>query len=145
VLNAGVISMGGDQIGDVSRLDDDGIVEALRDTMPDRSEKALRIFVGYWRRFVHGVDNGDLVLIPLVRSRFAVARVLGPYRYDETAPTWYLRHVREVELLTDDCHRSVLDEDLGKLAGGPGTIIQVKRPNGLARLLGAVERCRGAV
>lgn len=140
MLDAGVVAIGGSEIGDLSARQSDGeIARRLRAAMPGRSERAITTFVRYWRQFLNEMVAGDYVLVPLAGRRVAIGEVVGPYAFRGDAERPELRHTRPVDWLAV-LARDRLDPELRARVDAPGTIGRVRVPDApalVARVLRA--------
>ncbi|MGQ0823743.1 MAG: restriction endonuclease [Actinomycetota bacterium] len=134
MIDEGVIAVGGEEIGDLScRPSLDDLKVALRASFPDRSERALGIFVGYWRAFLYEMTLGDLVALSISRGQVAIGRVLGDYEY-RPRERGHIRHVRQVDWLNAALPRDRFDEDMRATLNSRGTICRIHAPNAAHRL-----------
>ena len=93
-------------------------------------------FAGQLWAFVHGMKEGDIVVLPRkLTSQIALGRVAGPYQYVpiEGAP----RHTRPVEWLKPDLPRTAFGQDLLYSFGAFMTVCNIKR-NGAEDRIAAV-------
>jgi len=144
VLGAGRISLGGDEVSDMSiRPSDDEIVEMFRNSHPEWKKRGLPVRLSYWRIFLDKMTLGDLVLVPLVDSKVSILRITGGYQYQPAAASTFLRHVRPVEVLVDELPKGRLPSDyLIKQAGAPGTLRGVEPDGGCSGLLRFIDELR---
>jgi predicted Mrr-cat superfamily restriction endonuclease len=99
MIDEGVVAVGGHELGDLSHrptLEDLRI--ELRERFPERNERAIGIFVGYWRAFLYDMTVGDVVALSLTDRRVAVGWLVGGYRYRPDEPD-QVRHARSVDWL----------------------------------------------
>src|SRR5262249_23088977 len=127
-------AIGGNEIGDVGNLSDEEVGRLLTEAMPDKSEAAIKVFVGYWKLF-RGALVGDLVVLPTRNQRVAIGELVGPYFYFSGDVDDRARHRREVSWIARNIDRNAFHEDLRRRLGLPSTIIELKGE-------GAVERLR---
>ncbi len=133
MLANGFVSVGGDEIGDLSAIDDaETIRDLLTSSMRDRSPRAIAIFVGYWRRFLWEAATGDLVVLPLRDRTVAIGEFVGPYHFVATADP-HARHRRAVSW-TVRVERDDLDADLVKILNGQHTVQEFTDPSAVERL-----------
>ena len=96
MLANGFISIGGAEIGDLTRVHDREAIRAtLTHTMPERSARAIALFVGYWTRFLWEAQEGDLVALPLRDRTVALGELAGPYHF-VADPDSRARHRRSI-------------------------------------------------
>ncbi|MDH4170623.1 MAG: hypothetical protein OEW42_13650 [Acidimicrobiia bacterium] len=130
-----VITVGADDMPDLSSNPAPAEVEALlRRSHPETTDKGIAIFQRYWRYFMHELQVGDLVLVPLVDSEFAIAEVAGEYEYDDSPDEPRLWHRRFVHWRCWGQRRSDLPDDLKAVANSQGTINRIRKPEATARL-----------
>ena len=133
MLANGFVSIGGEEIGDLSEIHDPEVIAAhLCRSMPDRTEGAIRIFVGYWRRFLWDARSGDLAVLPLRDETVAIGEFVGPYHYVADAEP-HARHRRVVSWNTP-IDRSEFDDELEKTLKGRHTVQEFKSPGAVDRL-----------
>lgn len=128
-LDANVIAIGGDEVGDLSdRPSDSEIAKAIRQGQPDRSARALPILIGYWRRFLDEMSTGDLVLVPMSGDRVAVGEITGGYEYRHQDVDAHLRHTRTVRWLRT-CDRATLGPEFQTTLKSRHTLREVTLPD----------------
>ncbi|MEU5809107.1 CBS domain-containing protein [Streptomyces sp. NPDC047718] len=128
VLLAGWLGLG-DLTGTATR---DDIKAAVSAAYPDEGPYTVGNWTGQLLRFVHEMQPGDLVVLPLRSLLVAVGRVTGGYEYRSAAPDG-LRHVRRVEWLIKDIDRQSIQSDLLDSMGSLLTVFELSR-------FGAAER-----
>ena len=114
VERAGVVAIGWDALGDLSKYPDRGALkEALRQSYPGEwSDSAINVTAGQLQRFVRDIGAGDYVLTPIKATReVLVGTATGPYRYDKSiihseypnvrAVSWNERKISRDELRPD--------------------------------------------
>lgn len=139
MLANGFVSVGGDEMGDLTGVSDpDEIRRRLERSMPDRTPRAIRIFVGYWKRFLCEASSGDVVVLPTRDGTVAIGEFTGPYRYVAEADP-HARHRRAVDWHTDSVDRDDLREDLRKVLSGRHTVQDFKAPDAARRLLAIAD------
>jgi transcriptional regulator with XRE-family HTH domain len=137
MLDRSIIAVSADEVGDLRhRPSRDDLRKLLRaaPAFEDRSEQAIGTFATYWDIFIHRLQPGDLVVVSLTGRRFALADVVGKYDYDGSEPEPRLRHFRPVSWRIRGAPRSMLDEDIRKVANAPGTICALTQPLAVSRL-----------
>lgn len=133
MLANGFVSVGGDEIGDLTAVDDlDLIRQELTRTMPDRKPQAIRIFVGYWERFLEA-EPGSICALPTRGGTVAIGEFVGPYHYVANAEP-RARHRRNIGWLTLGVDRSAFSADLTTTIQGRHTVQEFKAPNASQRL-----------
>ncbi|WP_432055861.1 CBS domain-containing protein [Streptomyces sp. bgisy022] len=134
-LEEGVLAVGWDRLamGDLAdAVTRDDIKAAVAAAYPDEGPYTIGNWTGQLHRFVHEIQTGDLVVLPLKSLRVAVGRVTGAYEYRAGAPEG-LRHVRRVEWLVTDIDRQDIQSDLLDSMGSLLTVFEISR-------FGAAER-----
>ncbi|MER6843787.1 CBS domain-containing protein [Streptomyces platensis] len=132
-LDDGVLLVGWLGLGDLARTTTrDGIRASVAAAYPDEGPYTVGNWTGQLYRFVHEIQPGDLVVLPLKSLRVAVGRVDGDYEY-RTAAAHGMRHVRRVEWLVTDIDRQEIQSDLLDSMGSLLTVFELGR-------FGAAER-----
>jgi restriction system protein len=126
-LDEGVLLVGWLGLGDLAeaRTRDD-IKAAVAAAYPDEGAYAVGNWTGQLYRFVHEIQPGDLVVLPLKSLLVAIGRVSGAYEYRATAPDG-MRHVRRVEWLVTDVDRQRIQSDLLDSMGSLLTVFELSR------------------
>ena len=126
MLANGFVSVGGGEIGDMTAFSDaEDIQAALAESMSDRSAAAIRLFVGYWRRFLWDARIGDVVVLPTQTNGVAIGTFSGPYFYVESASE-RARHRRLVDWREIGIAREVLSEPVNRVLSGRHTVQTIK-------------------
>ena len=116
-----------------SATDFDGVRAVLSEADPDAPKSRIGNFAGQLHQFVHGMQDGDLVVLPLKRTpQVALGRVTGPYAYREVAGV--MRHTRKVQWLKTDIPRSAFDQDLLHSFGAFMTVCSISRNHAVKRI-----------
>jgi hypothetical protein len=134
MLTEGFVSIGGDELGDVSQIrHPEAIHSLLTASMPDKRPMAIALYVGYWRRFLWDAQIGDIVVLGTRDRKVAIGEFTGPYTYvangDERA-----RHRRPVSWKGVGIDRSAMGEDLLKTMNSQHTVQDFKAVKAAARL-----------
>jgi predicted Mrr-cat superfamily restriction endonuclease len=130
----GFVSIGGDEIGDLTGLTDaETIRDWLTESMPDRSPRAISLFVGYWRRFLWEAAPGDLVVLPSRARNVAIGEFVGPYHFVKTAEP-HARHRRAVSWIATGVDRDAFDADLVTTLNGQHTVQEFEAARTVRRL-----------
>jgi hypothetical protein len=134
MLDEGFVSIGGDELGDLSQVRHaDAIRALLTASMPEKPSLAIAIYVGYWRRFLWEAEVGDVVVLGTRDRKVAIGEFSGPYTYvaegDERA-----RHRRSVTWMRVGIDRSSLGADLLKTMNSQHTVQNFKAEDAAARL-----------
>jgi restriction system protein len=128
LVEEGFVSIGWDEIGDLSRLDPsrDAFKYAIRNTYPEYKEGAVPVAAGVLYRFVHEMKAGDLVLYPhRPDSTLAFGWITSDYRWQASAELH--RHRRDVEWLESGVPRQEFSQAALYEIGSLVTLFTVKR------------------
>ncbi len=134
-LEEGVLVVGWDRLamGDLAdAATRDDIKAAVAAAYPDEGPYTIGNWTGQLYRFVHEIQPGDLVVLPLKSLRVAIGRVTGAYEFRAGALEG-MRHVRPVEWLVTDIDRQDIQSDLLDSMGSLLTVFEISR-------FGAAER-----
>ncbi|MFP8886242.1 MULTISPECIES: CBS domain-containing protein [Streptomyces] len=134
-LEDGILIVGWDRLamGDLAAAASrDDIRAAVAAAYPDEGPYTIGNWTGQLYRFLHEIQPGDLVALPLKSGRVAIGRVTGGYEYRAEAPDG-MRHVRRVQWLVTDVDRQVIQSDLQDSMGSLLTVFELSR-------FGAAER-----
>ncbi len=134
MLANGFVSVGGAEIGDLTGVTDpEAIRSVLTRSMPDRNQRAIALFVGYWRRFLWQAAAGDLVVLPTRDRLAAIGEFVGPYHYVADAKP-RARHRRMVAWIGPPVPRDAFGDDLLVTLNGRNTVQEFKAENAVSRL-----------
>ncbi|HUP76810.1 MAG TPA: hypothetical protein VM282_27505 [Acidimicrobiales bacterium] len=134
MLANGFVSMGGDEIGDLTAVGDPEIIRSLlTEAVPERPARAIPLFVGYWRRFLWEATAGDLVVLPTQRHDVAIGEFVGPYHYVSDVKA-RARHRRAVSWNAVGVERGAFGADLLATLNGRHTIQEFKAADAVRRL-----------
>lgn len=134
----GFIAIGGDDMPSLTQWPGElAVLRTLKTAHPDRSERALKIFLRYWQVFRLDMRVGDVVAVPLTGSRAAIGTVTAGYRYSDEDTEARLRHRRPVAWL-GVASRAALDDDLRRVVNSPGTVSLFRAPGAPERLMAQV-------
>lgn len=103
-IDNGFISIGWRELGDLSAIppDREAFKAAISTTFPDAKAGSIPVQAGVLYRFVHDLNEGDLVVYPSKADRtINLGRVTGPYQhrpdqmseYPNCRPVQWLRHI----------------------------------------------------
>jgi len=139
-LQEGLVSIGWEGIGDISRIHDREALQGLVDkTYPDENNSTTRVWTGEIWALKERIQKGDWVALPLKsRAAIAVGRVTGPYRFVADAPN-DAKHQRPVKWIRTDLPRSEVEQDLLYSLGSTLAVFRVRRNNAEERLSALVE------
>lgn len=132
------VLVGWQDLGDLSQVADrHELIDALRASSPDASDKKLSNHAAQLGAFLWKIEVGDVVVLPLKSTpALALGRVTGAYAYRSEFPA-DARHTRPVEWLRTDLPRSVVGQDLLYSLGAFLTVCEIKR-NGAASRFSAI-------
>jgi len=135
----GFVSIGGNEIGDLTDVSDPEVIRAiLTESMPTRSTRAISLFVGYWRRFLWDAAPGDLVVLPTRTPNVAIGEFVGPYRFVASSEP-HSRHRRAVSWNATGIDRSAFGADLVVTLNGQHTVQEFKAVDAGRRLRSLAE------
>jgi MoxR-like ATPase len=142
-LEQGVAVIGWSEIGELSPLvSRDEIKRLLRESTGEEREPSLASQAGEIYRFIHEVEDGDLVVLPLLSnpSHVAVGRTAGSYQYRSDGPfeDRDAKHTRPVNWLAKSLPYEAFGEDLQSSFGQQGTLSEISKPDAAQRILAAV-------
>ena len=116
--------------GTTSRED---IKQFIRQLHPDSNENRLKNWANQLFAFVHRIEKGDIVAMPLRnKPQIAIGKVKGAYKYREDLGT--IHHTLPVEWIRDDMPRTAFGQDLLYSFGAFMTVCQIKRNNAEDRI-----------
>lgn len=133
-LRSGLAIIGWSELPDLSTFNTrEELQHVLMETYPDIKSNAVPNWAGQIWSFVHGIHQGDIVVLPLKNRPFVVfGEVTGPYAYRTDLPGG-LRHARPVKWL-QEIPRSNLDQDLLYSLGAYMTVCRIQRNNAEQRV-----------
>lgn len=121
------IAIAWEGIGDVSGLPvgRQPFRDLVEKTWPGMKSGRVANSAGQLFRFVHEMRPGDLVVYPnKLTKTVQIGRVVGPYSYDPSAPTF--RHRRTVEWLKTDLPRTSFTQGALYEIGSALTLFRIK-------------------
>ncbi|MCP4365303.1 MAG: restriction endonuclease [Planctomycetes bacterium] len=132
-LDNNVVTIGWDQLKDLSNLKDkESLAELYSKTYPVEKKTAASIRTGQVWRFIHEIQKGDLVALPLkTQSAIAIGKVKSDYEYKELTDN--IRHIRHVEWLKI-IPRSAFDQDILYSLGAIMTVCKIEKNNAETRV-----------
>lgn len=127
-LNSNTVVIGWHQLGDLSDFKTrDEMKEACSNAYPNAKPGAINNWVGQLWAFVHRIEIGNLVALPLKgQDAVAFGKVTGEYVFNPDNHE-HARHTRAVEWITQDMPREQLDQDILYSLGAFMTVCQIKR------------------
>jgi len=130
-----VVAVSFERLGDLTAAASrDDVRELLRAGYPETGEAAINNRAGQLWTFIHRIQVGDLVALPL-KSQPAISfgQITGPYKYEPGNPAG-ARHTRPVKWLKTSVPRTSIDQDLLYSVGAFMTVCATKRNNAEARI-----------
>ncbi|MGW1491622.1 CBS domain-containing protein [Streptomyces sp. NPDC002402] len=138
-LEEGVLLAGWQGLGDLTDIATrEDIKAAVAAAYPDEGPYTVGNWTGQLYRFVHEIQPGDFVALPLKSWRVAIGRVAGGYEYRADAADG-LRHVRRVEWLVKDIDRQSIQSDLQNSMGSLLTVFELSRFGAADRIAALAE------
>lgn len=127
---------------DLGKMKNRGELLAAMETLyPDSKPKARINWASQIWPFAHGMQMGDLVVVPLKsQPAICIGEITGDYQFDAAGPSPYF-HYRNVKWIGESIPRSHFDKDLLFSFGAFMTICRVQRNNAEARI--AAMRANG--
>jgi MoxR-like ATPase len=143
-LEENVAVIGWAELGPLTQaMSRDELKEMIRTTYGEERPASLAGQAGQIYRFVHDIDQRDLVVLPLLGNRgyVAVGRIAGEYAYRVDGPfaDTDARNTRPVEWLATAIPYDRFDADLREAFGQQGTVSLVEKPHAAKRLLAAAD------
>ncbi|MFJ4947578.1 CBS domain-containing protein [Streptomyces sp. NPDC088760] len=138
-LEEGVLLAGWHELGDLTDLTTrEDIRAAVAAAYPEEGPYTVGNWTGQLYRFVHEIQPGDFVVLPLKSWRVAVGRIRGGYEHDARA-TDGPRHIRRVEWLVKDIDRQSIQPDLLDSMGSLLTVFELSRFAAAERIAALAE------
>lgn len=134
-IENGMVAVSFEPLGDLSAAKSrDEVRELMRTSYPDTGEGAITNRAGQLWTFIHRIQVGDLIALPL-KSQPAISfgQVTGPYKYESGNPAG-ARHTRSVKWLKTSVPRASIDQDLLYSFGAFMTVCAIKRNNAELRI-----------
>ena len=128
LIDGGFVSIGWDNIGDLSMIGPDrgALKEAQKDAYPDTKPGAVPVHAGTLHRFAFEIEVGDVIVAPYrADSTINIGVVSGPYQYVPDAPTH--PHRRPVQWKKLGVPRSVFTQPALYEIGSAITVFGVKK------------------
>lgn len=119
--------IGWDDLPDLAVLEKrDELADILAEKYPDEKKKTRMSWESQIWPFVHGMEKGDLVAMPLKhRAIIVFGKVSGDYRYEPENPGGF-RHVRPIKWFKE-VPRNQIDQDLLYSLGAAMTVCTIHR------------------
>ena len=138
-LEHNVVTIGWNELPDLSKIKDrEELVKLYADVYPEHKKMKAANQVGQIWRFIHEIQKGDLVALPLkTKSAIAMGKVEGDYEYKEI--TNDIKHIRRVKWLKT-IPRSSFDQDILYSLGAFMTVCQIERNNAENRVKNLLEK-----
>lgn len=146
-LENNIVTIGWNELPDLSAVKTrDALAKLYAERWPAAKKMAAANYIGQIWRFIHDIQKGDLVALPLkTQSAVAIGKVKGDYEYKELAHN--IKHIRRVEWLKT-IPRSSFDQDILYSLGAFMTVCRVERNDAedrVIKLLKAAEVARESV
>lgn len=138
-LEYSVATIGWKDLPDLSKIKSrEELAEIYAKVYPDRKKMKAAIQVGQIWRFIHEIQKGDLVALPLkTQSAIVIGIVEGDYEYKEL--TNNIKHIRRVKWLKT-IPRSSFDQDILYSLGAFMTVCQIERNDAENRVKKILEK-----
>lgn len=139
MVDRSLIGIGWSEVGDLAAYPDrEALKSAYRGRHPGASAGHVNAQVGQMWAFIHGIEIGDTVALPLRgRREIAIGEVTGAYRWTDAHGS-DLRHVRDVRWIITDAPRSAFESDLLFSMGSGKTLYPVTRNDAERRVRATV-------
>ena len=127
VEDHGIVSIGWDEVGDLSSLgkDREAIKARVAELYPHAKPGAIPVWAGVLYRFAFGIQVGDIIIYPYRPDRtLFFGTVLGTYEYDPSAEVQFNR--RKVEWIIRDVPRTTFSQPALNEIGSAVTVFKVK-------------------
>lgn len=137
-LEQNIITIGWNEFPDLSNLKTkDELAEMYWEEYPDVSKHKAGNVIGQIWRFVHDIQVGDLVSLPLkTESAIAICKVEGDYEYRKLSEeVWHIRRVKWLKTIP----RSEFDQDILYSFGAFMTVCRIERNNAEKRVVEILE------
>jgi restriction system protein len=134
-----IVTIGWNELPDLSNVKSrEELAELYYQVHPTTKKRPAATGVGQVWRFVHEIQKGDLVALPLrTQSAIAIGEVEGEYEYKKLADN--IMHIRRVKWLKT-IPRSVFDQDILYSLGALMTVCQVRRNAAESRVKKLLEK-----
>lgn len=141
-LDAGVAIIGWSELGDVGSASREELKQAIRSTYGEQRPRSLASQAGEIYRFVHEVQLGDLVVLPLRSDpgQVAVGRITGEYEH-RRGERWGpdARNTRATEWIERRARYEQFDAEIQAAFGQQSTVSEIVKPAAAERILTALE------
>lgn len=128
LVDGGFISIGWDNMGDISKIgpDREALKEAQKQAYPETKPGGIPVQAGTLHRFAFEIEVGDVVVAPYKPdSTINIGVVSGPYQYVSEAPIH--RHRRPVQWKRLGVARSVFTQPALYEIGAAITVFGIKK------------------
>jgi len=121
-----VVTIGWDELPDLSGIKTrEELSELYNRIYPTAKKREIANYVGQIWRFIHEIQKGDLVALPLkTQSAIAIGKIESNYEYKELANN--IKHIRQVKWLKT-IPRSSFDQDILYSLGAFMTVCKIER------------------
>lgn len=137
-LNENVVTIGWNEFSDLSSLKTrNDLTKIYREVYPDFNNHRAGNEIGQIWRFVHDIQVGDLVALPLkTESSIAIGKVEGNYEYRKlTEEVLHIRRVKWIKTIP----RSEFDQDVLYSLGAFMTVCRIERNSAEKRVVQLLE------
>jgi len=126
ILDNGVVAIGWNRLPDLSKIKTRAELKDLyNSTYEGASQNAVVNMVSQIWRFMHDIQVGDLVALPMKsQPSVAIGKIEGDYEFKELAPN--VKHIRKAKWLKI-LPRSEFDQDLLYSLGAYMTVCRIER------------------
>lgn len=139
-LQNGFCTIGWNDMPDLSKYATrEQMIEIYQEIYPNAKQKRAINQASQLFSFVHRINVGDYVLIPLKsQSAIAIGKITGKYEY-RTDLDPDVKHYRTVKWIKTDIPRAEFDQDLLYSFGAFMTVCQIRRNNAEERILAILD------
>jgi len=127
-LEKGIVVIGFREIPDLAAVESrDEVIARVQQASPQDSLNRIRNQAAQIYAFLHRIQVGDIVALPLKTGsgKVALGRVTGPYKHLTIAGE--KRHTRKVEWIRPDTPRTDIEQDLLYSLGAFMTVCRIQR------------------
>ncbi|MGC8758232.1 MAG: restriction endonuclease [Caldisericaceae bacterium] len=137
-LSNNVATIGWEELPDLSKIKTkEELQELYTKTYPTAKKMEVANYVGQVWRFLHEIQKGDLVALPLkTQSAVAIGEVIGDYEYKEIASN--VKHIRRLKWIKT-FPRSSFDQDILYSLGAFMTVCKIERNDAENRIKKMLE------
>jgi len=125
-LSNNIVIIGWEELPGLSKIKTkEELTELYNKVYPTAKKMEFANYVGQIWRFIHEIQKGDLVALPLkTQSAIAIGEIISDYEYKEIANNIkHIRHVRWLKIIP----RSSFDQDILYSLGAFMTVCKIER------------------